>query len=160
MLRNPVNQISVEPSEASVASSFTRRRHGFLSERQSLILILRSSGYTQAEVARELKISRASVSMIEVRARRKILKARQTVQFFELTQKRHEVRVDSGTRLQQVPMVVLQEADRCGIHLRCNMVEILRLVKKLRATSVGADGRLNRSILFLFNERGKLLLED
>jgi Tfx family DNA-binding protein len=140
------------------AVNFSRKRHGFLTEKQSHILFLRLSGYTQLEIARELKISRASVSMIEGRARRLIQRARQTVQYFDEIQRQYGVRVDSGTRLQQVPMIVLQEADNQKIHLRSNMVEILRLVKKSKANSLGADGRLIDAIEFRFNARGKLTL--
>jgi TFX-like DNA-binding protein len=60
--------------------------------------------------------------------------------------------------LQQIPMIVLQEADKHGIHLRSNMVEILRMVKKLKANSLGTDGRINEKLIFNFNERGKLFL--
>ncbi len=110
------------------------------------------------EIGKELKMSRASVSMIEGRAKKQVLRARQTVQYFELVQKQYEVLVNSGTRLQQIPMIVLQEADRREIHLRCNMVEILRMVKKLKAECLGSNGRLTESLVFRFNERGKLSL--
>ena len=103
-------------------------------------------------------MSRASVSMIEGRARKQILRARQTIQYYELIQKQYEVSVDIGVRLQQIPMIVLQEADRHGIHLRSNMVEILQAVKKLKASSLGRDGRAMEKIVFRFNERGKLSL--
>lgn len=96
--------------------------------------------------------------MIEGRARRQILRARQTIQYFDLVEKQYEILVNPGTRLQQIPMVVLQEADKHGIHLRSNMVEILRIVKKMKGSSLGTDGRLTEKLLFRFNERGKLSL--
>lgn len=105
-----------------------------------------------------MKISRASVSMIEGRARRQVFRARQTIQYFEMVQKQYEVTISSSVRLQQIPMLVLQEADARGIHLRSNMVEILRIVKKFKADCIGTDGRLREKIVFQFNERGKLSL--
>ncbi len=96
--------------------------------------------------------------MIEGRARRLVIRARHTVQYFELVEKQYEVTVSPGARLQQIPMIVLQEADKHGIHLRSNMVEILRIVKRTKAGNIGADGRLTEKLHFLFNERGKLSL--
>ena len=82
-------------------------------------------------------------------------RARQTLKAYSFIQIQHTVSVDAGTRLQQVPMVVLQEADRFRIHLRSNMVEILRMVKKQKA-SLLEDGRTTKKIVFRFNERGKV----
>jgi len=110
------------------------------------------------EIANEMGMSRASVSMIEGRARRQISRARQTIQYFDQVQRQHEVKIASGTRLQQVPMVVLQEADKAGIHLQSNMVEILRLVKKSKANLVGSNGRLMENLVIRFNDKGKVSL--
>jgi len=150
--------VSEEALFAQRHAEFSKKRHGFLTEKQSRVLFLRSRGFTQLEIAKQLKMSRASVSMIEGRARRQVIRARQTVQYFELVEKQYEVTVSSGVRVQQIPMVVLQEADKQGIHLRSNMVEILRLIKKMKASYLGADGRLSEKLLFRFNERGKLIL--
>ncbi len=150
--------MSEEAPFAHRFSEFSKKRHGFLTEKQSRILFLRSRGFTQLEISKQLKMSRASVSMIEGRARRQILRARQTIQYFDLVEKQYEILVNPGTRLQQIPMVVLQEADKHGIHLRSNMVEILRIVKKMKGSSLGTDGRLTEKLLFRFNERGKLSL--
>jgi HTH-type transcriptional regulator, fmd operon transcriptional regulator len=137
---------------------YVTRKHGFLTPKQSRILYLRSYGFTQIEIAEQLGISRASVSMIEGRARRQVLRARQTIQYSEFVQKQHEVKIEIGVRLQQVPLIVLQEADKFGIHLRSNMVEILRQIKKSKGKNLGQDGRLSRQIVFRFNDRGKLTL--
>jgi HTH-type transcriptional regulator, fmd operon transcriptional regulator len=95
--------------------------------------------------------------MIEARAKMQIERARQTLRMYKLTQSQHKVCIVTGTRLQQVPMVVLQEADRFGVHLRSNMVEILRMVKK-RKGALMTDGRTSEKIVFSFNERGKVSL--
>ena len=139
-------------------SDFSNFGRGFLTEKQAQILHLRCRGYTQREIAAELKISRASVSMIEGRARRQVRRAKQTTEFFEFIQNQYEVTMESGTKLQQIPMIVLQEADNHKIHLRSNMVEILRMVKKTKGASLGPDGRINEKLIFTFNERGKLFL--
>jgi hypothetical protein len=150
-------QIADEPV-FSAKSEFSNFHRGFLTEKQSQVLHFRSRGFTQREIAAKLKISRASVSMIEGRARSQVRRARLTIEFFELIQNQYEVSTESGTKLQQIPMIVLQEADRHKIHLRSNMVEILRMVKKLKADSLSSDGRVNEKLIFSFNERGKLYL--
>ena len=132
---------------------------GFLTRKQFQILCLRNRGYYQREIASELHLSRSSVSMIEARARRQIKKARQTLRICELAraQIQHIVTIEKGTHLQKIPMIVLQEADIFDIHVRKNMVEILRLVKRSKADCLSA-GKTSKKISFSFNERGILSL--
>jgi HTH-type transcriptional regulator, fmd operon transcriptional regulator len=145
----------VESTERLFARSSSQL--GFLTEKQFRVLSLRSRGYSQQEIAFELGLSRASVSMIEGRAKKQIELARQTLRMFKITQTHHKITVAQGTRLQQIPMEVLREADRYGIHLRSNMVDILRIVKK-RKSDILKDGRISDKIMFTFNERGKVTL--
>jgi Tfx family DNA-binding protein len=145
-------------------SEFVELKHpqsslGFLTKKQFQVLCLRNTGYFQREIAAQMRMSRSSVSMIEVRARRQINKARQTLRICKLvrSQTQHIVTIEKGTHLQKIPMIVLQEADTFHIHIRKNMVEILRLVKRSK-TNCLSDGRTIKKIYFSFNERGKLSL--
>ncbi len=134
---------------------------GFLTKKQFEVLCLREKGYLQREVANELCMSRSSVSMIEARARAQIRKARRTLQVFEKARAntQHRVVIEKGTRLQKMPLIVLEEADRLGIHMRSNMVEILRIVKRERSYCLSEDdGRTTARLIFSFNDRGKLKL--
>ena len=148
-------------SEKSRASppSFSYTRMGFLTEKQFVILTLRAKGYSQGEIAAELHMTRSSVSMIEGRARQQVERARHTLRLFELTQTQRTVAIEIVTRLQQIPLIVLQEADKHSIHLRKNMVDILRMVKKEKREALSPEGRTTKRILFSFNERGKLSLK-
>ncbi len=139
--------------------AFSKSRMGFLTEKQFRILALRSKGYSQRETAAELNMTRSSVSMIEGRARKQVQRARQTLRLFELTQTQRVLAIEIGTRLQQIPLIVLEEADKYNIHLRKNMVDILRMVKKERQTALSKEGRTVQRIYFSFNERGKLSLK-
>jgi|ERR1700733_10790237 len=136
----------------------SQSRYGFLTEKQFLVLSLRSKGYTQREIAFELNTSRASVSMLEGRAKKQVVLARQTLRMYNLTQTQHIVTIEPGTRLQKIPLIVLLEADKFQIHLRSNMVEILRMVKKQKPDSWSPDGKTIEEIAFKFNERGKISL--
>jgi Tfx family DNA-binding protein len=142
------------PSHKTI--DFSKSRMGFLTEKQFRVLSLRSRGYTQRETSIELQLSRSSVSMLEARALKQVERARHTLKLFELTQTQHVVRIQIGTRLQQIPLMVLQEADKYNIHLRKNMVEILRMVKKENPDALSEEGRTLRKLRFTFNERGRV----
>ncbi len=58
-------------------------KRGPFNEKQWKILKLRARGFTQRETAKKLGTSRANVSMIECRLRRKLEKARETVNTYE-----------------------------------------------------------------------------
>jgi Tfx family DNA-binding protein len=165
--RRPLGQVTSEGEDTQARDkAFTRvprsRGLGFLTEKQFAVLSLRGKGFSQREISKELGLSRASVSMIEGRALKKVRRARETLDVYELTMRsQHKVIVEVGVRLQQIPMIVLQEADRHHIHLKSNMVDILRMVKKQKPKAL-SEGRTTEALTFAFNERGKvsLLSED
>ncbi len=128
---------------------------GLLSQKQYKVLKLRARGFTQLEAARELGTTRANVSMIEARARRKIEKARETLAANESLQSSHKVVIEIGTKLPEIPMLVLHEGDRHHIHVKSDIVKIVRLVKMHKPNCV-KNGVLTRNIVFTINEKGKL----
>ena len=113
---------------------------------------------SQAETAEELHTTRANVSMIEWRARKKVEAARQILREYESTLTNHSVTVEKGSRPQEIPSLVLGDADKFGIHIQSNIVEIIRLVKALRPP-VLENGMTTRPMTFVFNQRGKLSLQ-
>ena len=115
----------------------------------------RGKGMTQSETAKFLHTSRANVSMIERRARAKIGRARETIAAFESTLTDHRVVVPKGTHVYDIPRAVLGEADRIGVHLQSNIVDIVRMVKGIRPSCL-AGRKTNRRVAFVFNQRGKL----
>lgn len=126
--------------------------------KQFQIFELRSRGYSQNEVATMIGASRSSVSMIERRARGRIELARQTLHIREIAKRRqHVVRIKVGTHLQQIPMIILQRADRFQVHLQPNMVKILEMIKKNKQNCL-VGGRTTNALVFSFDERGKLSL--
>ena len=110
---------------------------------------------TQKETAKELGTTRANVSMIELRARRKVLLARETLRAYQSTLTEHHLVIPKGTKLYEIPTAVLREGDRFGIHIQSNIVEIIRIVKGLHPVCF-EGGKTNRSISFVFNQSGKL----
>jgi Tfx family DNA-binding protein len=71
-------------------------KRGPFSKKQVEILRLRARGFTQHETARKLGTSRANVSMIEWRLRKKLEKARDTINAYEALYIRHKVAVDKN----------------------------------------------------------------
>ena len=128
---------------------------GLFNQRQYRILKLRAKGFTQLETAKELGISRANVSMIESRARKKIEKARETIEVYESLQSSHSIPIKKGSKLAEVPLVVLHEGDRHHVHVQSDLVEIVRMVRAVKPSCV-QDGKVTRSIVIKMNERGKL----
>lgn len=128
---------------------------GSLTERQYRVLACRGKGLTQNETARELQTTRANVSMIELRAKRKVAQARETLRAYQSTLTDHSVLVSKGTRLYDIPPTVLREGDRYGVHVQSNIVEIVRVVKNVRPSCL-VDGKTTRGIVLVFNQKGKL----
>jgi transcriptional regulator len=95
--------------------------------------------------------------MIELRAKRKVELARETLRAHESTLTDHEVHVLKGTRLYDVPPLVLGTGDRFGVHLQSNIVDIVRMVKEAKPPCI-SGGRTSRGLSFSFNEAGKLRL--
>ena len=126
-----------------------------LTEVQYQVMLLRGRGLTQAETAKQLKTTRANVSMIELRARRRVAEARRTLEAFQSTLVEHSIRIPKGTRFYEVPAMVLKEGDRWGIHLQSNLVDIIRMVRQIRPTCL-EGGRTTRALSFAFNPAGKL----
>lgn len=132
---------------------------GLLSKKQYKVLKLRSDGLTQLETANELGTTRANVSMVEWRARRKIEKARETLHAFELMQSFHNVVIEKGAKLAEVPLEVLHEGDRHHIHVKSDIVEIVRMVKAMKPNCT-RNGKLTRRVTISINERGKLTVSS
>jgi len=128
---------------------------GSLTDAQYRVLASRGKGMTQQETANEMGTTRANVSMIELRARRKVAQARDTLDAYRSTLTDHVIRVPKGTMFYEIPTLVLKEGDRWGIHMKSNVVEIIRMVKDVRPSCL-AKGRTTRSIPFFFNKMGKL----
>jgi Tfx family DNA-binding protein len=130
-------------------------RLGSLTMAQYQVLLRRGKGLTQRQTAKELGTSRGNVSMMELRAKRKVEIARETLRAYQSTLTDHDVRVPKGTRMYDIPPLVLGAGDRFGIHLQSNIVDIVRMVKDAKPPCL-AGGRTTRSLSLSFNQAGKL----
>ena len=131
---------------------------GVLTNKQLKVLELRSKGLTQREAARQLGTTRANVSMIEWRARKRLAKARDTIRAYELMQEDFEVGIREGTKLADVSAIILRICNKRHVHLRSTIVDIIKVIKSLKPDCI-KDGRLNRKILLRIDREGDLSSE-
>jgi HTH-type transcriptional regulator, fmd operon transcriptional regulator len=134
-------------------------KNGLFNQKQLKILKYRARGFTQSETAKELGTTRANISMIEWRARKKLEKARKTIEAYEALQSSHKLVVGKGTKLAEIPLLILHEGDKRHIHVKSDIIEIVRLVRAVKPSAV-KDGKTNRPVVFTINERGKLLVSS
>ena len=133
------------------------KKFGLLSELQVEVLKLRAQGLSYADIAKKLNLSRAYVAMLELRAKRKIEIARKTLEIVSQIRAEELVKISKGTRLPDIPSIVLKEADRRGIHLETNIIEIIRMVKLANPPRL-ENGKTIRDIVFKVSPEGRLFL--
>ena len=95
-----------------------------------MVLRMRQSGLTQEEIARRIKTTRANVSLIEKRARENIDRSRETLKEWESIVSPVRVAVKKGTDVIKIPELVFAEADKQGIHVKSNSLDLITRLKK------------------------------
>ncbi|MDI6896712.1 Tfx family DNA-binding protein [Methanocella conradii] len=108
----------------------------FLTKRQVMVLRLRQAGMTQEEIARRIKTTRANVSLIEKRARENIDRSRETLKEWESIVSPVRVTIKKGTDVIKVPEVVFAEADKSGIHVKSNSLDLITRIKKEKGSII------------------------
>jgi Tfx family DNA-binding protein len=99
-------------------STSKKNYYGLLTEREYTVLKLRAQELTQREVAEILGVSRTTVSALERSAKRKILLAEKTLIIYRELLSRAVFVINSGTRLVEIPAIILRRADELGIKLK------------------------------------------
>jgi|SRR5208283_4392635 len=130
---------------------------GVLTKKQLRVLELRSKGSTQREVAKQLGTTRANISMIEWRARRRLAKARNTIRAYDMMQEDFKVEIREGTKLVDVSAKVLIACDKRHVHLQSTIADILKVIKS--KPDYIRDGRVSRRILLRVDRDGNLRSE-
>ncbi len=101
-----------------------------------MVLRLRQSGLTQEEIARRIKTTRANVSLIEKRARENIDRSRETLKEWESIVSPVRIVIKKGTDVIKIPEIVFSEADKAGIHVRSNSLDLITRIKKEKGTAI------------------------
>jgi HTH-type transcriptional regulator, fmd operon transcriptional regulator len=95
-----------------------------------MVLRLRQSGLTQEDIARKIKTTRANVSLIEKRARENIDRSRETLKEWDSIVSPVRIVIKKGTDVIKIPEIVFGEADKSGIHVKANSLDLITRIKK------------------------------
>ena len=101
----------------------------FLTEQQIEVLRLRELGLTQKEISERLGTSRENVSIIEKRGRTNIERSVETLKEWELIKSPLAVMIEKGTDVLYIPKLIFDEADKKGIKVKSNLVEIIAMIE-------------------------------
>ncbi len=102
----------------------------FLTKRQLAVLRLRQAGLTQEEIARRIKTTRANISLIEKRARENVERSKETIREWNSVISPVRISVKKGTDVMTIPEIVFAEADKASIHVKCDSIGLITLIKK------------------------------
>ncbi len=127
----------------------------FLTKRQVMVLRMRQAGLTQEEIARRIKTTRANVSLIEKRARENIGRSRETLKEWESIVSPVRVTVKKGADVINIPELVFAEADKQGIHVKSNSLDLITRIKKEKG-SVISNRTLDEDIEIDITDSGEV----
>jgi Tfx family DNA-binding protein len=108
----------------------------FLTKRQLSVLRLRQAGLTQEEIARRIKTTRANISLIEKRARENVERSKETLREWNSVVSPVRVTVPKGTDVMYIPDIVFAEADKASIHVKCDSIGLITLIKKEKGYAI------------------------
>jgi HTH-type transcriptional regulator, fmd operon transcriptional regulator len=100
------------------------------------VLRLRQAGLTQEEIARRIKTTRANISLIEKRARENVERSKETIREWNSVVSPVRVTIPKGMDVMNVPDIVFAEADKASIHVKCDSIGLITLIKKEKSSSI------------------------
>ncbi|MGC8555870.1 MAG: Tfx family DNA-binding protein [Conexivisphaera sp.] len=136
-----------------------RRVGGFLTERQLEILRMRRKGMSYEEVAKVIGTTKENVMILEKRAIRNIRLAKETIESAAAVAG-EEILIPKGTRLVDVPPMIVDRANSVGLKLSLNMPTLMaQLSGSLR--NLVRDGVLTEDVrAFLLPDGSVSLVAD
>jgi len=102
----------------------------FLTKMQARVLELRAKGLTQAEIARQLKTSRANVCILERRARQNIARAERTLKLSAKLLAPVTLRIKPGDDILKVPDRLFKAADAAKIRVKLGTPDIIAKIRE------------------------------
>lgn len=129
------------------------RRHGLLTEQQIKVLKLRAKGLSLRDVASILGVSHQNVALIEKRALRNVKVAEQTLLVYKLITSPVKLVIKEGTRLVEIPKIVIEASDSAGVRVRGDFTLLFKLLR-FRARECVRGVRLEKPVLVIVNPQG------
>lgn len=133
-----------------------RRTYGLLTERQIEVLQLRRRGLSYTEIAKKLKTTPENIMILEKRAKRNIELAKATLEFACSKGGGTRIELKPGTRMVDIPRMVMDEADRIGLKLKADFV---RIYNEIRFKVGRTTGVLKRPIIVYLLPNGDIWVE-
>ena len=131
-------------------------RYGFLTERQMQILRLRKDGMKQGEIASRLGTTRQNIAILESRAVKKIEEAAMTLQMLEVQGTVCVTGIPAGIHILDAARAIIDEADRNGIRLKGNMVDLVSWLKSNMEGNI-ISGRIHTGVRVMILSDGRCL---
>jgi len=103
-----------------------------LTQRQWLVMRLRSTGLTQAQVAKRLRTTRENVAILERRAHQNVKAAKATLAAIEGLSGSKELVIPSGVSIFEATSIILRKADVLRIKIKMNADSILAMLRARR----------------------------
>lgn len=103
-----------------------------LTQRQWQVLQFRSTGMTQAQVAKRLRTTRENISIIEHRAHENLMAAKATLMAVEHLSGSKELVIPSGTSVFEATSMILRRADVLRVKVKMNADSILGALRSKR----------------------------
>lgn len=112
-------------------------------------------GYTQDRIAKMLNTSRVNVSVIEKRGHQNIDKARATLVEWEQLQALVSITIEQDTDVMAIPRIIFNEADRAGIKIHENTLDIITLMHET-VPGVIEYRRVKRAFVVFISRSGEI----
>ena len=128
-----------------------------LTERQMMVLRLRSQGHSQQEVAEILGTTRSNISILEKRAHRNISRAKCTIHQWLTINAPIFLKISAGADLFDLPAKIFSAADQKGIRLPVTSPDII-VQLKTKAPRTFSKRNITRDIDIYVTETGELLI--
>jgi len=96
------------------------------------VMRLRSTGLTQAQVAKRLRTTRENVTILEHRAHENLMAAKATLTAIEELSGSKELVIPSGVSIFEATSMILRRADLLRIKVKMNADSILALLRAKR----------------------------
>ncbi|OKY78663.1 MAG: Transcriptional regulator [Candidatus Methanohalarchaeum thermophilum] len=130
----------------------------FLTGRQKKVLKLRDEGKTQEEVSEILGTSRSNVSLIEKRARKNILKSKETLKEWKSISAPVEVGVEEDTDILDVPERVYEKANIEDIKVDLATIELIEEIEE-KANDFLDHRMVKKSFRIYVTKDGEIIIE-
>lgn len=102
----------------------------FLTKMQARVLELRAKGLTQAEIAKQLKTSRANVCILERRARQNIARAERTLKLSAKLLAPVVLKIKPGDDIMSMPRRLFSAADAAKVNVKLDTPALIAKIRK------------------------------